>query len=150
MNRNILALDIGEKRIGIAIGNRELAIAMPRCVLHRKNRDADLAALMNIAREEQAAGWIVGLPRQADDSLGESARKVLGFARRLQQFSKMPLCFVDEWETTVQAQDILLSADMSRQRRRQVVDKLAASLILERFFKYGALDMSKVLGNEDV
>jgi putative Holliday junction resolvase len=137
-----MALDIGDKRIGVATGDSDLALALPKCVLSRKNRDADLRALKALAREDEIGLWVVGLPRQADDSLGEAARKVMQFARRLGDASKIPTVFVDEWESTVEANNFLLTMDASRRRRRQTVDQLAAAIILERYFKAGGLNLA--------
>jgi putative Holliday junction resolvase len=135
----ILALDIGEKRIGVALGWPELTLALPKCVLPRLSRDRDIQALITMAAEEQSCLWVVGLPCQADDSMSPAARKILNFAARLQKASKLPLVFVDEWETTVEAQAFLLKADVSRNKRRQVVDKMAAARIMERYFRLGPL-----------
>jgi putative Holliday junction resolvase len=137
-----MALDIGAKRIGVASGDSALGVALPKCVLPRQNRDADLKALKAMAQEDGIGLWVLGLPRQADDSLGEAAQKVMQFARRLGGASKIPTVFVDEWETTVEANNFLLSRDASRRRRRRTVDKLAAALILERYFKSGSLKLT--------
>ena len=142
MKQSVLALDVGEVRIGVAICQPEVKLALPKCVIRRQGRQADLEALVNLARQEQSTLWVVGLPRQADDSLSESARKIISFARRLLHASQLPVVFVDEWETTAQAQELLLSADVSRAKRRKLVDKLAATLILERYLEHGPLDIS--------
>ena len=142
MKTTILALDLGQTRIGVAIGLPAATMALPKCVITRKNRQTDLEALLQIAQEENANAWVVGLPRQADDSLGPSAMKAISFAKRLKHVSRLPLYFVDEWETTVEAQQIMLAADASRRKRRQNVDKLAACLILERYFQNGPLDIN--------
>ncbi len=141
MSHTILALDVGEARIGVAIGMAEHSLAVPKCVLTRKSRQADLDALIGLAQESQASLWVLGLPRQADDSLSSSALKIMSFAKRLAIASKLPVVFVDEWETTVEASELLLRADVSRKKRRAKIDKIAASLILERYFKYGPLDI---------
>lgn len=140
-NQRILALDVGEKRIGVAVGDSSQLMALPRCVLLRQGRELDIKALKQMAEEEQASLWVLGLPRQADDSLGASALKILGFARRLYRACKIPMVFVDEWETTVQASQVLLQADVSRNKRRKAVDKLAATFILERYFAGQVIDI---------
>jgi putative Holliday junction resolvase len=137
-----MALDIGAKRIGVASGDSDLALALPKCVLLRKNRDADLKALKALARENEIDLWVLGLPRQADDSLGEAAQKVIKFARRLHSASQIPTAFVDEWETTVEANNFLLALDASRRQRRRAADKLAATIILERYFKSGGIELT--------
>jgi putative Holliday junction resolvase len=94
-----------------------------------------------MAQEDEIGLWVLGLPRQADDRLGEAAQKVMKFARRLGGASQIPIVFVDEWETSVEANNFLLSMDASRRRRRRTVDQLAAALILERYFKSGSLTL---------
>lgn len=143
----ILALDIGEKRIGVAWGSPAMALAVPKCVLARQGRDRDIQILKAMALEEEACLWVIGLPRQADDRLSLMAEKILTFSARLGKASHLPVAFVDEWETTREASEFLLAADLSRGRRRQVVDKLAAALIMERYFRTGPLteDFTAVL-----
>lgn len=141
MLKSILGLDVGDVRIGVAKGLPQHNMALPKCVLTRKGREADLKALADMALEEEAQLWVVGLPRQADDSLGDSALKIMSFAKRLSHASKLPVVFVDEWESTVEAQAFLLNADVSRKKRKQSVDKLAATVILNRYFAHGPLDI---------
>lgn len=131
--KRILALDLGARRIGVAVSDRSGTLAQPLCVLQRKNRDADIKAVGRLVREQEAGLLVVGLPRQADDSLTEMGRRMQSFGRRLGRVLEVPVEFVDEWETTVEAQEALLAADASRRKRRQVVDKVAAGLILRRY-----------------
>ena len=140
MNKGkVIALDLGEKRIGVAVCDENRILAQPLCTINRKSREKDIAAIIHIAQEQKANLIVIGFPRQADDSLGASALKVLNFSSRLKRSSGFTLAFVDEWETTVEANEYLLQADVSRKRRKQIVDKLAASLILKRFLEKGAL-----------
>ncbi|MFH1034426.1 MAG: Holliday junction resolvase RuvX [Pseudomonadota bacterium] len=129
----VLALDLGHKRIGVAVSDQARAIAQPLCVLERAGRDQDVAAIGRLAAEQAAVLIVLGLPRRTDDSLGPEAEKAFSFGRRLHRVLSLPVAYVDEWETTVEAQELLISGGASRQRRRQVVDKLAAAIILRRF-----------------
>ena len=135
----VISLDLGEKRIGLAVCDEDRILAQPLCTINRKGREKDIAAIIHLAQEQKANLIVIGFPRQADDSLGVSALKVLKFSSRLKRVSGLTLAFVDEWETTVEANEYLLRADVSRKRRKQIVDKLAASLILKRFLEKGAL-----------
>lgn len=128
-------MDLGRKRIGVAVSDPERAIAQPLCVLERSGRDQDLAAIGRLAREQEATLIVLGLPRRSDDSLGPEANQALTFGKRLGRVLGLPVAWVDEWETTVEAQYLLISGGASRQKRRQVVDKLAAALILRRFLE---------------
>ncbi len=136
-DKRILALDLGARRIGVAVSDPGRSLAQPLCVLPRKNRDTDLRAIRDLALAQQAGIIVVGLPRQADDSLTPTGQAMLRFARRLQRMLGVPVETVDEWETTAEATQVLLEADVSRQGRRRVVDKLAASLILKRYLEHG-------------
>ncbi|CAO0820449.1 putative pre-16S rRNA nuclease [Desulfarculales bacterium] len=129
----VLALDLGHKRIGVAVSDQAHAIAQPLCVLKRVGRDQDVAAIGRLAAEQGVGLIVLGLPRRTDDSLGPEATKTLSFGKRLKRVLSLPVAYVDEWETTVEAQEVLIAGGASRQRRRQVVDKLAAAIILRRF-----------------
>lgn len=131
----VLALDLGHKRIGVAVSDPERVIAQPLCVIERAGRDQDVAAIGQVAVAQEATLIVLGLPRRTDDTLGPEAAKALAFGKRLGRVLKLPVAYVDEWETTVEAQELLISGGASRARRRQVVDKLAAALILRRFLE---------------
>ncbi len=136
-DKRILALDLGSRRIGVAVSDPGRHLAQPLCVIQRRNRDSDLRAIGELVRKHQVGLLVVGLPRQADDSLTPAGQGMLRFARRLQRALGVPVETVDEWETTVEATRLLLEADVSRRGRRRVVDKLAASLILKRYLEQG-------------
>lgn len=129
----ILALDVGHKRIGVAVSDLEGRLAQPLLVYTRKNRDQDAKALAKLAKEQQAGLLVVGLPRKSADELGPAAEKAMSLGKRVARLAGLPLEFVDEFETTAQAEQVLLAADASRGKRREVIDKLAACLILERY-----------------
>lgn len=131
----VLALDLGHKRIGVAVSDPERAIAQPLCVIACAGRDQDVAAIGQVAVAQEATLIVLGLPRRTDDTLGPEAAKALAFGKRLGRVLGLPVAYVDEWETTVEAQELLISGGASRARRRQVVDKLAAALILRRFLE---------------
>lgn len=131
----ILALDLGEKRIGVAVSDPARTMALPLTTIARVNRDADVRAVAAIAAEQGAGLLVVGLPRRTDDSIGPEADKAMRFARRLARALNLPLAFVDEWETTSEVHQRLIAADVSRVKRMRVVDKLAAALILERYLQ---------------
>lgn len=128
-----MALDLGERRIGVAVSDEARLTANGLTVLERRNRDADVAALGRLAAEQEAVELVIGLPLDSRDRVGPAAEKVLRLGRRLERALNLPVSYVDEWETTVQAHEALLAADASRARRRRVVDKVAATLILRRY-----------------
>jgi putative Holliday junction resolvase len=136
--RRILALDIGRKRIGLAVSDPLGLTAQGLGVLERKGREADLAHLVEVAREYKVQEILVGLPRHMDGRLGAQAEEILDLARALGQALGVPVATWDERLSTKEAERVLIAADLSRRRRRQVVDKLAAVLILQAY-----LDASK-------
>lgn len=131
----ILALDLGQKRIGVAVSDPGRKLALPLTTIAHVNRDADLRAVAALAAEQGAGLIVLGLPRRTDDSEGPEAQKARRFGQRLQRFLGLPVVYVDEWETTAEVHQRLIAVDVSRDKRRQVVDKLAAALILERYLE---------------
>jgi len=131
----ILALDLGAKRIGVAVSDPGRQLALPLATIAHVNRDADLKAIAALAAEQGAGLIVLGLPRRTDDREGPEAEKARRFGQRLQRFLGLPVVYVDEWETTAEVHERLIAADISRGKRRQVVDKLAAALILERYLQ---------------
>jgi putative holliday junction resolvase len=131
--RRILALDMGEKRIGLAVSDPLGITAQGLEVWVRRNPEADLAHLFQVAREYQVQKIVVGLPRHMDGRLGDAATGIMEFAGALGQALGVEVVFWDERLTTAAAERVLIQADVSRRRRRQVVDQMAAVLILQSY-----------------
>jgi putative Holliday junction resolvase len=129
----ILALDVGTKRIGLAVSDPLGITAQGLGVLERKDWDRDLARLLEIARPYQVQEILVGLPRHMDGRPGEMAEEILALARALAEALGARVATWDERLSTVEAERVLIQADMSRKRRRRVVDKVAASIILQAY-----------------
>jgi len=130
----ILALDVGERRIGAAISDPSESYALPVRTLERAGgvRD-DLSAIVELAREYGATTIVVGDPLRLSGERGPAARKMDEFAANLAKAFDGRVERVDERLTTAQANRTLLAADVSRKRRKGVVDQLAAALILEAY-----------------
>jgi putative Holliday junction resolvase len=129
----ILALDVGEKRIGIAVSDPLGITAQGLAVLTRRGKDADLASLLEVAREYRVQEIVVGLPLHLDGRPGRQSQEILSLAAALGEALGVPVTPWDERLTTMEAERVLLAADVSRRRRRQVVDQLAAVLILQNY-----------------
>ncbi|RJX34695.1 MAG: Holliday junction resolvase RuvX [Desulfarculus sp.] len=129
----VLALDVGARRIGLAVSDSQGLTARPLGVLERRGRDADVAALGRVAAEQGATRLVLGLPRRLNGGLGPAAEGIQSLGRRLGRRLGLPVEFVDEALSTAEAQEVLLAADLSRARRRQVVDQAAAAVILRRY-----------------
>ncbi len=132
----ILALDVGSKRIGLAVSDPLGITAQGLEVLSRKNPQADLARLVEVARQWRVQQIVVGLPRHMDGRLGSSAPQILELVEVLQKTLGVEVVTWEERLTTVEAERVLLQADVSRKRRRQVVDQLAAVLILQNYLDH--------------
>jgi putative Holliday junction resolvase len=132
----ILALDVGEKRIGLAVSDPLGLTAQGLEVLTRQNPEADLARLVQVARHWGVQQIVLGLPRHLDGRLGTLAPQVLELADALQKTLGVEVVTWEERLTTMEAERVLLQADLSRRRRRRVVDQLAAVLILQNYLDY--------------
>jgi putative Holliday junction resolvase len=138
-SERLLALDVGEKRIGLALSDVTRTIASGLTTLPRRKFSLDAAQLLALAAEHGVGGLVVGLPINLDGSQGRRAQATRAFATNLARLSSVPILLWDERLSTVAAERTLLAADLSRRRRGQVIDKVAATLILQ-----GALDRLKV------
>jgi putative Holliday junction resolvase len=135
----ILALDVGSKRIGLAVSDPLGITAQGLEVLTRKDRAADLARLMEVARQWRVQRVVVGLPRHMDGRLGAAAPEILELGQTLAEALGVELVPWEERLTTVEAERVLVQADVSRRRRRQVIDQLAAVLILQNYLDHRML-----------
>lgn len=135
----IMALDIGEKRIGVAISDDLLLTAQGLCVLNSKGVARDLVQIGQLIQEREVTHIVLGLPRNMNGTYGPMAEKVREFGDQISE--RNPGVSVEYWDerlTTTAAQRVLIDADMSRSRRRQVVDKVAAGLILQGYLDFNA------------
>ena len=134
----LLGLDLGEKTIGLAISDRDRSLASPLETLRRGKFRRDAEALAAIIAEREVAGLVLGLPVNMDGSEGPRCQSTRQFARNLETEAGMilPVAFWDERLSTAAVERLLIDeADMTRARRAEVVDKMAAAYILQ-----GALD----------
>ncbi|MGH7707602.1 MAG: Holliday junction resolvase RuvX [Vulcanimicrobiaceae bacterium] len=128
-----LALDVGSRRIGIAVSDPGERFALPLRVLERATVHEDLQAIVDLAAEHGATTIVVGDPVRLTGERGPAADKIDEFCRVLGRAFAGTIARVDERLTTAQATRSLIAADVSRKRRKQLVDGMAAALILETF-----------------
>jgi len=128
-----LGIDLGSRRIGVALTDGLGLTAQPHSTLARHGGRRDLDAIGKLVREHGAEVLVLGLPLDENGGEGDAARRVRAFGERLREALALPVEFVDERFTTVEAEEVLLAADVSRQKRRQVIDRIAAALILQRW-----------------
>ena len=131
----ILGLDIGDVRTGVAISDELGIAAHPLCTIQRKSRNAVLAELQELVTAHKVEQIVVGLPLQLDGETGRQAKKVKRFAEKLKQQVNLPVVFWDESFTTVEAAQILRGTKKRRKKRKQVIDQVAAVLILEGYLE---------------
>jgi len=130
----ILGIDYGTKRVGIAVSDESEFLASPReTLLRSKSLDADLARLKTLIDEEGIALVVVGLPINMDGTHGPMAEEAEAFASKLQDVSGLQVEFYDERLTSAEAERVLIEADVSRSKRKDLRDSLAATLILQGF-----------------
>ena len=128
-----IAFDIGDKRIGIAVSDPFCEMALPLETYHRKNFKTDLEYLVKIAKDRFADVIVCGLPLNFDGSHSEQTEKTITFVNELKKLTNTHIVFEDERFTTKQARNVLLEANMKRADRKGVIDKVAASYILETY-----------------
>lgn len=128
-----MALDVGEKTVGIAVSDELGITASPRETLRRDGTELD--RLLQVVRTEEIGEIVVGLPISLNGTLGPSADKVLEFVRQLREQVTVPVVTWDERLTTAEAEKMLIAADTRRSKRRKVIDQIAATLILQNFLR---------------
>lgn len=128
----VLALDVGDVRIGVAVSDGTRTIAQPLCVYKRVGYGPDSAYFVRLAAEQGAALLVLGLPLNMDATCGFQAEKVKAFGEVLQK-AGLTVAYQDERMTTQSAERALLEGDMRRADRRQTVDKIAAAVILQQW-----------------
>lgn len=138
--RRLLGLDVGTKTIGLALSDVTLMIASGFSTQTRVKFKADAEDVIGIAAAQGVGGFVIGLPVNLDGGHGPRAQSTRAFARNFARMTPLPILLWDERYSTQEAERMLISADASRRRRAEVIDKVAATLILQ-----GALDRMQSL-----
>lgn len=128
-----IAFDIGDKRIGIAVSDPFCEMALPYETYYRKNLKKDVEYLVNLAKSRSATVIVCGLPVNFDGSSSIQTEKTQTFIDELKRNTDITVVTEDERFTTMEARRLLLEADMKRADRKTVIDKVAASYILETY-----------------
>lgn len=135
MVKRYIAFDIGNKRIGIAVSDPFGSMALPVETYHRKNIEEDVKYLVLAAEGRSVSGIVCGLPLNVDGTHSEQTERTLYFVERLKQATRLPVEFQDERYSTMEAHRVLISEDMSREKRKKFVDAIAATFILEDYLR---------------
>jgi putative Holliday junction resolvase len=128
-----LALDVGEKRIGVALSDETATLASPLTTLTRGGVRKDTAAAVELARRHEVVAVVVGLPLNMDGTRGPQAEKVLAFVEALRRRLHVPVLPRDERLTTVEAEGRLREAGLHWRERKRVIDQTAAVVILQEY-----------------
>ncbi len=129
----IMGLDVGARTIGIAVSDPLGLTAQGVKTLRRRSEEADLQELLLLIREYEVERLVVGLPLHMNGDFSESAERALAFGQALAEAAGLPLETEDERLTTVAAERVLLEGNLSRAKRKTVIDKIAAVFILQSY-----------------
>ena len=132
----LICFDVGERRIGIAVSDMLGITAQPVETYHRTgNLEKDYEYLVSIIKEQEAVKLVVGLPKNMNNSLGFKAEEIQNFIEEFKSYlpEQFPIDWIDERLTTVQAENVLLEATVSRKKRKKFVDKIAAVFMLQTY-----------------
>ena len=131
----LVGLDLGTKTIGVAVSDPDRRVAAPVETVARQRFTLDAARLIELAQERRAVAFVLGLPVNMDGSEGPRAQSTRAFARNFARLTELPIALWDERLSTVAVERDLIAADVSRAKRRAIIDQHAATFILQ-----GALD----------
>lgn len=133
----IAGLDVGTKTIGVALSDLTGKLASPLFTLSRRGVRRDVEALLARLAEEEVGTYVVGLPLELDGSEARSARLARQIGEAVREHSGLPVVYIDERYSSVEAERQLLATGMSRQRRKKVIDQAAAVVILQSYLDHG-------------
>lgn len=129
----ILGLDIGSKTIGVAISDPLGWTAQGITTIRRTNKEKDMDEIKNLCKEYNVNTIVVGLPKNMNGTIGESGERMLALADEIKEATGVKVEMWDERLTTVAAHKAMLEADLSRGKRKKIVDKIAATYILQGY-----------------
>ena len=144
--QKLLGLDIGKKTIGLALSDASLKIASPVKILYRTKYTPDMNSLLQLADQQNVGGLVLGWPVNMDGSTGPRCDSVRDFAHALLKIRDLPIVFQDERLSTKAVESAMIAADMTRAKRAERRDALAACWILQSFLDL--LHDSHIFGNQ--
>lgn len=129
-----LGLDLGTKTLGVAVSDKTGLIATSFTILrHDNNFDYLIEELKKVIKEKEIETIVLGLPKNMNNTIGERGEMVISFKEKLEESTNLPVILEDERLTTKVAENILITADVSRKKRKKVIDKMAANVILQSY-----------------
>ncbi len=136
MQQRIMALDVGDKRIGIAVSDETNIISTAVDVIERKTLKQDIERIKDFKKEYKIGKIVVGLPLTMKGTKSIQTEKVNKFIDRLGEMINIPVIPFDERLSTVQGERLLIKADISRRKRKTLIDKVAAQIILQTYLDF--------------
>ena len=136
LKNSIIGLDLGKKRIGVAVSDINQKVASPYLVIENKKFVEIVSIIQNIIVERNICAIIIGDPINMDGSIGPKSQSSKTFMNNLSKIVNIPILLWDERLSTVYAEKTLLEADLSRKKRKKIIDKIAASVILQGFLDF--------------
>lgn len=133
MEKRIIALDVGNKRIGVAISDELGMFAHPLFTIHRKGLTRDIEEIVNIVTNNNIGDIVVGLPKNMDGTLGFQGEKTMGFVEALQKSLSNKIIYWDERLTTKTARNIMLENNIKQENKKNIIDTIAAVVILDNY-----------------
>ncbi len=131
----IMALDIGDKKIGVALSDALKITSQGFETYIRKNKKQDYLYFSELVKKNEVETLVLGLPKNMNGTEGPQALKVKEFAEDFSNYSDVKIAYIDERLTTMEAEKMLISGDVSRKNRKKVIDKVAANLILQNYLQ---------------
>jgi len=125
-----LGLDLGDKRVGVAISDKTNTISNPYQIISQENLFNELETIIN---QENITDIVIGFPKNMNNTVGESAKNVLLVKEKIENNFAVKVYLQDERRTTIAANEIMQQSNMTRRKRRQKVDEMAAAIILQTF-----------------
>ncbi len=135
-----LGMDLGTKTLGLATSDKSGLIASPYKTIHYNTTEELVDTVVKLIDELHIEDLVLGLPKNMNNTSGEAAERSLAFKKALESKINMEVHLVDERLSTVEATNVLLDYDMSRKKRKQVVDSIAASIILDTYLRMNRKD----------
>lgn len=128
-----LGIDYGDKRIGLALSDELGIIASPLEVYRRKSLEEDLKYLAKIIDDKKVGDIVIGLPINMDGTMGERVQLTKAFGKNLSSITILPIRYIDERWTSIESEKILIEGNVRREKRKALIDKMAAQNILQRY-----------------
>lgn len=128
-----MGLDVGDKTIGVALSDPMFLLAQAKETIKRKKASLDIQRLLEIIYENDVNLIVVGLPKNMNNTIGPQSMKVMSFVDLLKKQTDVEIVYEDERMTTIQSESVLIDMKVRRENRKQYIDKIAATFILQTY-----------------